>query len=143
MFEDQFRIKGYGPDVLHLVKEDELRTMGLSDGNVIRLQQNAPNWWNSSRSKRKRSESSEPVVAHTVIIPEPRTPPNKKVSFNKVFNNNEGASRCYGPRITPGRLPPNAGFTYEYYCEARARMCPLPDGYIPVLEDAEPEDNGW
>ncbi|KAF9456340.1 hypothetical protein BDZ94DRAFT_1177933, partial [Collybia nuda] len=130
--EDRFCDKGYGPDILHLVDNTELQAMGLADGDVIRLKQNTPLWWNGPNAKRKQSD--------TPLLPMqdyPSTPPNKKMAFEKRFNNNTGGGRYYSPRMTPGQLPPGQDFVWHYYCKGHHQMVPLPDGWVPVHKDGE------
>lgn len=39
--------------------------------------------------------------------------------------------------MTPGQPRPGQDFVWHYYCEGRRQMVPLPDGWVPVLEDGE------
>jgi hypothetical protein len=132
-YEETFRNRGYGPDILHLVDGTTLQGIGLSEGDVIRLKQNSLHWWNieSESKKRKRPDEDSGRSTHPTG---PSTPPNIKVRFEKRFHNNGGSARLYGPRITPGRQPPGQDFDWAYFCEARGRFVPLPDNYIPILD---------
>jgi hypothetical protein len=132
-YEESFRIHGYGPDILHLVDNATLCGIGLSDGDVIRLKQNALQWWNLESESKKRKRPDGDVGISTQPHPEPRTPPNIKVRFEKRFHGG-GSARLYGPRITPGKPRPGQDFDWSYFCEARGRFVPLPDNYIPVLD---------
>jgi hypothetical protein len=133
-YEDNFRAHGYGPDILHLVEDTALQRIGLSEGDIIRLKQNALRWWNleSESNKRKRPDEdtggSMPPPHRT-----PCTPPNIKVRFEQRFHDG-GSARLYGPRISPGQPPLDMDFDWTYFCEARGRYVPLPDGYVPVLD---------
>jgi hypothetical protein len=131
-YEETFRVHGYGPDILHLVDDTALHRIGLSEGDIIRLKQNALRWWNLEleSNKRKQPDSSGSMQPDAA----PRTPPNLRVRFEKSFHGG-GHARLYGPRITPGKLPLGNDFEWTYFCEARGRYVPLPDGYIPVLDD--------
>lgn len=136
-YEDQFRTHGYGPDILHLVDDVALHRIGLSEGDIICLKQNALRWWNleSESNKRKRPDEDSSMPSDPAQPDaSPHTPPNLRVRFEKKFYDG-GHARLYGPRITPGKLPPGNDFEWTYFCEARSRFVPLPDGYIPVLND--------
>ncbi|RDB20288.1 hypothetical protein Hypma_012690 [Hypsizygus marmoreus] len=135
-YEGSFRNKGYGPDILHLVDNTALSAMGLAEGDVIRLKQSAPRWWNLS-SKRKRADDD--IGGPAEPPQEPRTPPNIKVRFDKRFHGG-GSARLYGPRMTPGRAPPNQDFDWFYFCEARNQWIPMPDNYVPVIDGAPDDD---
>jgi hypothetical protein len=96
--------KGYGPDILHCIKEESLIELGIPHGDVIRLQDNASKWWNGPDAKRKSScvENDEPT--------------KKCICFEKHY--------CYNrttPRLFPNplRMPPLyhgyvCTFTYVY-----------------------------
>ena len=136
-YEDSFCAHGYGPDILHLVDDTALHRIGLSEGDIIRLKQNALRWWNleSESNKRKWPEDDLSVPSgSTQPDTAPRTPSNLRVRFKKKFYDG-GHARLYGPRITPGKLPSGNDFEWSYFCEACGRYVPLPDGYIPVLDD--------
>ena len=50
-YEAQMRLKGFGPDILHLFSQDSLVNLGMTPGDAICLQTNAPKWWNGSHAK--------------------------------------------------------------------------------------------
>jgi hypothetical protein len=139
-YEDKFRAHGYGPDILHLVDDVALHRIGLSEGDIIRLKQNALRWWNlESESHKRKRQDDDPSGMPSGSVPvqpdaAPRTPPNLRVRFEKKYYDG-GHARLYGPRITRGELPPDDDFEWTYFCEARSEFVPLPDGYIPVLDD--------
>jgi len=141
--EESFRIHGYGPDILHLVDNATLRGIGLSDGDVIRLKQNALQWWNLASESKKRKRPDADVGGSTRPNPgPPRTPPSIKVRFEKKFHDG-GAARLYGPRISPGKPRVGQDYDWLYFCEARQRFVPLPDGYVPVLDGVEDLDDDF
>jgi hypothetical protein len=117
---------GYGPDILHLVDDSDLKDIGIKPGDVIRLKQNSLQWLNSSASKRKQCDHMPSV---------PSTPPNKKVRFEKRFHDG-GLARVYGPRIVEdeGDAIEDLSFDWFYHCEARDAWVPVPLGYVPVLD---------
>jgi hypothetical protein len=137
-YEESPSTQGYGPDILHLVNGATLLGLGLSEGDVIRLKQNLLRWWSLESKSNKHKWPDEDVGGLTQPPPEPRTPPNMKVQFEKKFHSGGGA-RLYGLQITPGRLRPGQDFDWHYFCEVCGRFVPLPDGYVPVL-DGVPSD---
>jgi hypothetical protein len=38
-------LKGYGPDIMHLVNNDDLAEVGISPGDAIQLKEYASRWW--------------------------------------------------------------------------------------------------
>ena len=54
-YEAQMCLKGFGPDILDLVSQDSLVNLGITPGDAIHLQNNAPKWWNGSHAKQKWS----------------------------------------------------------------------------------------
>lgn len=131
MHEENLRMLGFGPDILHLVDDGVLKDVGFTPGDVIRLKQNLQQWWNSADAKRKR--------ANDVPTPAQSTPPNKRVAFEKRYHDG-GNSRLYGPRITEGEFTPEANVDWFYFRKARNTMVPLPPDCIPVLDG---DDGEW
>ena len=137
-YEDKFWAHGYGPDILHLVEDAALQCIGLSEGDIIQLKQNALCWWNleSESNKCKCSDDDDgeggPTLPHSAPHT-PRTPPNVKVQYEKRYHDG-GSARLYGPQLTPGTLPLDMDFDWTYFCQAHGEYVPLPDGYIPVLD---------
>jgi hypothetical protein len=43
---------GFGPDILHLVDDQELTEMGMRKGDVICLEAGAQSWWNGPKAKK-------------------------------------------------------------------------------------------
>lgn len=129
LHEEDLRMLGFGPDILHLVDDSVLKDVGFTPGDVIRLKQNSQQWWNSADAKRKRANQSPPPVQST--------PPNKRVTFEKRYRNNGGGYRVYGPKIVEGEFSPGADVDWYYFCKARDAMVPLPLGYMPVLDGEE------
>jgi len=130
LYEQCLEESGYGPDILHLVNDSDLKDIGIKPGDVIRLKQHSLQWLNSSASKRKQGD-------HTPSTPS--TPPNKRVRFEKRFHDG-GSARLYGPRIVEAdadAVPEVLPYEWFYYCEARDTWAPVPPGCVPVL------DNEW
>ena len=130
LYERCLEESGYGPDILHLVTDGDLKDIGIKPGDVIRLKQHSLQWLNSSASKRKQGDhTSSP----------PSTPPNKKVRFEKRFHDG-GLARLYGPRIrrldgNEGDMPERLPYDWFYFCEAHDDWVSIPPGCVPVLEN--------
>ena len=90
--------KGYGPDILHRVKEESLIALGIPPGDVIRLQDNAMKWWNGSDAKRKlcHAENDEPT--------------RKRIRFEKRYRDESGKYSLWGQKLIAGDVSP-AGHT--------------------------------
>ncbi|KAF8189594.1 hypothetical protein K438DRAFT_1552338, partial [Mycena galopus ATCC 62051] len=80
-FESPMRRNGFGPDILHMLPDDDLMGMGMSKGDAIRLKAGAQNWWNGPDAKKKRNVNT--------------TPPSQKVTFERRWDEG-GAMRFYG-----------------------------------------------
>lgn len=135
-YAEQFHAHGYGPDILHPVDDTALHCIGVSEGDIIHLKQNALHWWNleSETNKHKWPDDDANVPGGSVQPDAPCTPPNLRVHFEKKYSDG-GHMRLYGPQITPGKLPLGNDFDRTYFCEAaHGWYVPLPDGYIPVLD---------
>jgi hypothetical protein len=128
LYERCLEDMGYGPDILHLVSDNDLKDIGIKPGDVIRLKQHSLQWLNSSASKRKQGNHMPST---------PSTPPNKRVRFEKRFRDG-GAARLYGPRIAEAEddVPEESSFDWFYFCNARNAWVPVPPGCVPVLDDA-------
>lgn len=127
LYERCLEDMGYGPDILHLVNDADLKDIGIKPGDVIRLKQHSLQWLNSSASKRKHGD-------HTSSTPS--TPPNKKVRFEKRFFDG-GSARLYGPRIVEaeGDVLEDLPYEWFYYCDARDAWVPVPPRCVPVLDN--------
>ncbi|KAJ7733083.1 hypothetical protein B0H14DRAFT_3614993 [Mycena olivaceomarginata] len=112
-FESPMCRNGFGPDILHLVNDQELTEMGMRKGDVIRL---------------KAGSTPDPLA----------TPPSKKVAFERRFTEG-GGERFWGPRIVAGQGKENIW----YRCPVRKQFVPVPMGYRATGEDEIPEaDDG-
>jgi hypothetical protein len=110
IFESVMHRNGFGPDILHLVEDRDLTDIGMKKGDVIRLKAGAQSWWNRPDARKKRSradmEATSASGSGSGGFPDfPRdlaTPPSKKVTFERRYDDGGGAMRFYGPRIKPG-----------------------------------------
>jgi hypothetical protein len=65
LFEATMAHKGFGPDILHLVPDTDLREIGFSIGDTIRLKNSASTWLqaerngNNSRKRKACNPSSD------------------------------------------------------------------------------------
>lgn len=67
-------IKGYGPDILHMVNAQELTETGVSPGDAIRLREYANKWWAEEHrrvAKRPHAMVSEPTETRVALTPAP------------------------------------------------------------------------
>jgi hypothetical protein len=106
-YEDSFHAHGYRPDILHLVDDTALHCIGVSEGDIICLKQNALHWWNleseTNKCKRPNDNANVPGPGGSVQTDAPCMPPNLRVCFEKKYYDG-GHMRLYGPWITPGKL---------------------------------------
>ncbi len=118
---------GYGPDILHLVNDGDLKDIGIKPGDVICLKQHSLQWLNSSASKCKQGDHTPFTLS---------MPPNKRVHFEKRFHDG-GSARLYGPCIVEaeGDVPEDLSFDWFYFCNACDAWVPVPPGSVPVLDN--------
>ncbi|KAJ7936526.1 hypothetical protein B0H13DRAFT_2303564 [Mycena leptocephala] len=106
-FESPMRRNGYGPDILHMLPDQDLMDIGMNKGDAIRLKAGAQEWWKGPNAKKKRgrgemeaasgSGSETPAFdGHSKDID--ATPPSKKVSFERRWDDG-GSMRFFGPQI--------------------------------------------
>jgi hypothetical protein len=134
MYEESLRVRGYGPDVLHLATDASLASLGISEGDVLRLKKGCVGWWNSRDAKHKHCESDDVLTQGNTFN---RTPPNKKVRFETRFAEG-GSYTFFGPRmIAADPDAPEPEDVTWYYCEARQGMFPIPRGFMAIAEGAD------
>ncbi|KAJ6595492.1 hypothetical protein DFH09DRAFT_1072470 [Mycena vulgaris] len=132
-------MNGYGPDIMHLVDNQDLVELGMSKGDVIRLKAGSQLWWNGPTAKRKQSQesitylmsgSSGTITPFPPFGDAPTTPPSKKVAFERRYDDG-GAERFHGPTIVPGD---DMGEVW-YRCPVHNTWGPVPLGYRSVVEE--------
>ncbi|KAJ7015875.1 hypothetical protein C8F04DRAFT_1408854 [Mycena alexandri] len=138
-FESPLRRQAFGPDILHLVGDNELMEMGMRKGDVIRLKAGAQPWWNGAEARKRTHSQIDNQTASSsgsIRSPDPATPPSKKVAFERRYVDG-GAERFYGPRIVTGGGERNI----YYCCPVRLEFVPVPLGYRSTQEGEEPNDD--
>ncbi|KAJ7883099.1 hypothetical protein B0H13DRAFT_1890539 [Mycena leptocephala] len=133
------RRNGFGPDILHMLPDQDLVDIGLNKGDALRLKAGAQEWWKGPDAKKKRSRG-EMEAASSSGSKTPAfdghfdaTPPSKKVSFKRRWDDG-GSTRYYGPRIIAG----NDAKGVFYCCPIRERFVPMPLGYRSTTEEEMP-----
>ncbi|KAJ7889684.1 hypothetical protein B0H13DRAFT_2532181, partial [Mycena leptocephala] len=99
IFESAMRRNGFGPDILHLLEDRDLTELGMKKGDVIRLKAGAPSWNGPDARKKHMRADMEATSASGSSSGgfDPATPPSKKVTFKRRYDNGDGAMRFYGP----------------------------------------------
>ncbi|KAJ7903197.1 hypothetical protein B0H13DRAFT_1538086, partial [Mycena leptocephala] len=120
-FESPMRRNGYGPDILHMLPDQDLMDIGMNKGDAIRLKAGAQEWWKGPDAKKKHIDA---------------TPPSKKVSFEHRWDDG-GSMRFFGPRIIAGS---DAKGVF-YRCPVRERFVPVPLGYRSTTEGEMPDSD--
>ncbi|KAJ7920446.1 hypothetical protein B0H13DRAFT_1867527 [Mycena leptocephala] len=137
-FEAAMRENGYGPDIMHLLEDQALVDCGMTKGDALRIKAGAVSWWNGPDAKRKRVEEETGMAGPSQPRDDgPTTPPNKKVSFERRFEG-DGATRFWGPRITPAKGGQSEADKNTWLLAAGSWI-PMPLGYRAV-EDFEGEE---
>ncbi|KAL1738368.1 hypothetical protein HDZ31DRAFT_78420 [Schizophyllum fasciatum] len=145
-----------GPDVLDMVAIDDLKNLGISTGDALRLRKEAPIWWKSAEAKKRpRAETNEGMWERThrersidSVPPQDedlstRTTRMAKIRFHVKFLDEEGrvvgSHRRYGLRMEPveGTPPPeNPRERVEFWSEELGDWYPVPRDRIPIyVED--------
>ncbi|KAJ7201418.1 hypothetical protein GGX14DRAFT_371289 [Mycena pura] len=126
-YETALDNEGFGPDILHLVENAELKTLGIPSRDIIRLKRGAQQWWTGpepKKAKKKHSGADFSDDNGPSSVPH-KFPDAQKVAFEYRSPNSEGKCRFYGPRIEPGS-PTARDLNTWYYCEARNTWEPVP-----------------
>ena len=74
-YEYQLCNLGFGPDILHLIDNQELVKLGVSQGNAIQLTTNALIWWKGLSQKCSHDEVTPAAASASDLN---ATPPQKK-----------------------------------------------------------------
>ncbi|KAI9452725.1 hypothetical protein BJY52DRAFT_1190070 [Lactarius psammicola] len=83
--------KGYGPDIMHLVDISELVDVGMPPGDAIWLKDYASRWWTEEcQCAAKRPHNLDATSAPAPLPTAVTTPPNKRMRFEKCFNDGGG-----------------------------------------------------
>ncbi|KAJ7939579.1 hypothetical protein B0H13DRAFT_1850362 [Mycena leptocephala] len=157
-FEPLMRQNGYGPDIMHLLDNQALLDCGMNMGDALRMKAGSVDWWKGPDAKRKRADSEvgpihasittasgSTVVSTRSAQNDPGTPPSKKISFERRYDEEGGgggASRFFGPRITPVKGSQSVA-DKNIWLLAAGSWIPMPLGYRPVqdYEFEEEEDD--
>jgi hypothetical protein len=128
-------VKGYGPDIMHIINVSDLVEIGMPPGDAIWLKEFAAKWWADERQRvAKRPRNAETTPPHP--RPVDSTPPNKRLRFEKRFNDGSTA-RYYGPDVRSGNHVPNHeddDHTWWVFSKELAMFVPVPMGKVPVLK---------
>ena len=135
--EFPLHMKGFGPDVLHLVSDDALAELGINPGNIIRLKTGCVKWWNGADAKRKRGEGDDDLFPRQAEEAAP--PPPKKVRYEKRYTDGGGMT-FHGPPLVEGGGAHTSDYEMFYYCEVCAKMVRVPPRFS-VIEDSEDQDD--
>ncbi|KAF8870045.1 hypothetical protein CPB84DRAFT_1855828 [Gymnopilus junonius] len=114
--------KQYGPDILHLVSDQDLLTLEIPHGDAIRLKRAAQDWWNGPLAKR-------PCAAPA----RPRTPSPDPIRFIKRFHGEDGQHSVFGKGLVEGDNRHCNEYDWYYYNRVEKREVKVPDGRIPDL----------
>ncbi|KAJ7850859.1 hypothetical protein B0H13DRAFT_1570584, partial [Mycena leptocephala] len=90
-FESPMRRNGFGPDILHMLPDQDLVDIRLNKGDALCLKAGAQEWWKGPDAKKN-------VVTPAFDGHFDATPPSKKVLFERRWDDGR-STRYYGPRI--------------------------------------------
>jgi hypothetical protein len=124
--------RGYGPDIMHLIKISDLVDIGMPPGDAIRLKEYAVRWWADER-RRVAKRPHEVEITPTLPLPADSTPPSKRLRFEQHFNDG-GAARYYSPDVRSGNCE-DVDHTWWVYSKELLMFVPLPMGKLPILDD--------
>lgn len=121
-YEHSLPNHGYGPNILHLLKCEDLTNVGFSAGDAIRLQQHGQEWCCTIGEKHKHDAD----------------PPNEQVDsicLEKHWKDGSGAATFWGTKLVDGDTPPD--YDWWFYCQVTKAMQPVLRGMVPVLEEGD------
>ncbi|KAH9000081.1 hypothetical protein EDB92DRAFT_2110736 [Lactarius akahatsu] len=143
-YHSSLLLKGYGPDIMHLIAVPDLVEVGVSPGDAIRLREYASKWWAQERqrvTKRSLSDITQvraPLQTGSSSLAPISTPPNKRLRFEKRFYDGGGMT-TYGCGIAKGTYD-TVDYTWWVYSWELKEYDPLPPGKVPVFNDPGPPE---
>ena len=148
-YDTLLMLKGYGPDILHLVNVQDLVDIGVSPGDAIRLREYASKWWMEERrrvSKRPRAPDTDIAERHTVptapISAIDTTPPHQRLRFEKRFKGGGGMTTHGRAIVNANEFSdlgmPAGDYSWWVYSKDLGMDVPLPPGKVPVLAEDPP-----
>lgn len=114
--------KQYGPDILHLITDQDLVALEIPHGDAIRLKRAAETWWNSPLAKR-------PCAAPAL----PRSPSPDHIRFIKRYHEGNGQFSVFGKGLLDGDNGHYQEYDWYYYSRVEKREIKVPDGKVPDL----------
>jgi hypothetical protein len=143
-YDSLLLLKGYGPDILHLVNVQDLVEIGVSPGDTIRLREYATKWWVDERRRASKrpcapdTNKNECCVVSTSAFPPATTatPLNKRLRFEKHYFDRGGCT-THGRAIVKGNCNGD-DFTWWVYSKDLKMDVLLPPGKVPVLTNDPP-----
>ena len=143
-YENTLLQHGYGLDILHKVPSKDLKNLGISTGDIIRLKEACLPWFTGPLTKCKHHNDAKPQD----LGQEPPPPKKRLVRYKRWWftadSNPDGATQFYGG-IMKGcnGLKPKGesdGMQAEvwYFCEAHNDWAQVPLGFVAVADDADP-----
>ncbi|KAJ8519665.1 hypothetical protein ONZ45_g3387 [Pleurotus djamor] len=123
----------YGPDILDTVPDNDLVSIGIPRGDVIRLKRGSTAWWKSGEARKRPNddlEGSDQVQ-----------PPPKRILFEERFHAG-GGSTFSGTGMEPSESldEDESQSTFWYMCKSIDDWLPVPRGYVPIRDDGSDFD---
>ncbi|KAF5328393.1 hypothetical protein D9619_013340 [Psilocybe cf. subviscida] len=120
-YHDSLLDKGYGPDILPEIANNDLVECGITPGDAVRLKRGASNWWNSSEAKRACTRMWRDIDDD-----------KNTLRFEKRFITG-GASSIWGAGLKPGVNLDADTYTWWFFDDVQDKLVPVPDGLIPFF----------
>jgi hypothetical protein len=133
-FEAPMRLKGFGPDILHLVKDEALVDIGFTEGDVIRLKLGSNDWWKSPEAKRKCTDT---VTTNFSVGGSDSAKRQKNIiRYERIYVEDGGMHTFWGPPLEPGETT-FTDMETKYFDEAHGDFVPIPHGFTAIMDDEE------
>ncbi|KAH9072410.1 hypothetical protein EDB83DRAFT_2517174 [Lactarius deliciosus] len=143
-YHSSLLLKGYGPDIMHLITVPDLVEVGVSPGDAIRLREYASKWWAQERQRVAKCSLLDIAQVHAPLqtgsssLAPNGMPPNKWLHFEKRFYDGGGMT-SYGCGIAKGTHDTD-DYTWWVYSRELKEYVPLPPGKVPVFNDPGPPE---
>jgi hypothetical protein len=141
-YEDAFRNNGIGPDILHLILDDKLISLGVNLGDTLQLKQHSLLWLNTQGNrKRKDHEHTPGPDDNNGHIPAALAWGPNTIRFEKVWRDRDtgqvtGRAAYYG-EIADGSLSERLDYMWLYKDDLAGEMVPLPPSKVLIVDGVD------
>jgi hypothetical protein len=119
--------KGFGPNILHLVKTEELMELGITCGNAMHLKQGAQAWWSGPEAQTLSKHKTVNQLTGKTTDED-----DKRYRFNKCWSDGSGVASYFCCVMQPEDPDaPPCDYSWWFFCPVLQQMQEPPANHIP------------